>query len=123
MEGLKQRADIVVIDSPPVLAVADALAVAPLADAVLVVVDVHRTSRDALKRTAQLIRQAQPGVVGIVLNKVAGRGLLGYAYRQSYYYYNYNYYYSNRQNGADAGRRWQLPGLPLKGRKTTKSGT
>ncbi len=121
VERLKERADIVVIDSPPVLVVADALAVAPLADAVLVVVDVHHTTRGALKKAAQLLHQAQPGVVGVVLNKVAGRGLFGYAYRQSYYHYNY--YSSNGRNGTGIGKRWPLTGFSFKKRKTTKSGT
>jgi capsular exopolysaccharide synthesis family protein len=121
IETLKERADVVVIDSPPVLVVADALAVAPLADAVLVVVDVQHTTRDALKRMAQSIRQAQPSVVGVVLNKVGGRGLFGYSYRQSYYYYNYHY--SRGANGAKPGKwSWPLTGRLFKGRRTTKSG-
>lgn len=114
IEGLKQRADVVLIDTPPILAVADALAVAPLVDAVLMVVEPQHTTRDALKRAGHLILQAQPGVIGIVLNKVRVRGLFGSGAQDPYYY---NYSSSNGAHGASRGRGWALPGFRNRGRK------
>jgi len=115
---LKDHADVVIIDSPPVLAVADPLALAPLADAVLLVMDTHGTTREALKRAAQLIRQAQPSVAGVVLNKMDTKGRFGYHYYQPYYYY---YHSSGERRGSDpgagsngsagSGRRWRIPGF------------
>ncbi|MDA4892726.1 MULTISPECIES: polysaccharide biosynthesis tyrosine autokinase [Microbacterium] len=72
--------DVVIIDSPPVLTVADTNLLAPLADGVIVVVDASRTRRAQLAATLRSLEAAGARIVGVVLNKVRlERG------RQSYY--------------------------------------
>jgi len=89
VEQLKTSADLVVLDSPPLLAVSDAMVLAPLVDGALLVVDTKRSGRDAVKRGAESLRQATPSVMGTVLNKVTPKWG-GY-----YHYYYYHYHYEN----------------------------
>ncbi|MBI4199366.1 MAG: polysaccharide biosynthesis tyrosine autokinase [Chloroflexi bacterium] len=100
IEALKQRADVVLFDSPPLLAVADALVLASQMDAVLLVVDAHRTRREVVKRAAESLAQANPPVVTAVLNKVLPARTHGYYH---YYYYQHGHYYYAAEDGRKAG--------------------
>jgi succinoglycan biosynthesis transport protein ExoP len=69
----------VLIDSPPVLPVADAMILTAYADAVLLVVGSAQTRRGEFARTAEKLAQANAPVVGVVLNKATARdGYGGY---------------------------------------------
>ena len=74
VDDLAQRFDIVLIDSPPVLPVADALILSGYADAVLLVVAAGQTRRAELRRAAEKLAQASAPVVGAVLNKATRAG-------------------------------------------------
>lgn len=77
-------ADVVLIDTPPLLPVTDALVLAPQVDGVLLVVTAGITSRRSLNRAIQLLEQANAPVIGVVFNQVSveeGYGLkYGYEY-------------------------------------------
>ena len=90
VKEVRENADLVILDSPPLLAVADPMLLTPLVDGVLLVVNTQRTRREALKRSGEHLRQANPPFVGTVLNKVSPRGR-GSSYYQYYYYYYYSY--------------------------------
>jgi polysaccharide biosynthesis transport protein len=75
---LAEQFDIVLIDSPPVLPVADALILSGYADAVLLVVAAGQTRRGELRRTAEKLAQAGAPVVGAVLNKATSQDEYGY---------------------------------------------
>ena len=75
---LAKRFDIVLIDSPPVLPVADAMILSEYADAVLLVVSAGQTRRAELRRTAEKLAQAGAPVVGAVLNKTTAQDEYGY---------------------------------------------
>ncbi len=62
------QCDIVLIDAPPVLPVADASILAAHADAVLFVLDAHETTRSALYQAREQLRNAGGTVLGGVLN-------------------------------------------------------
>lgn len=64
-----QRYDAVIIDSPPVLTVADSNLLAPLVDGVVIVVDTSKTRRAQLAQTVRSIESAGGRILGIVLNK------------------------------------------------------
>lgn len=85
MEELSGGYDLVIIDTPPLLAAADAAVLGRLADGVLVVVRAGQTERGAAQQAMQQLRTVGARVLGAVLNdpdaKVATRG--------SYYYYDY----------------------------------
>jgi polysaccharide biosynthesis transport protein len=72
--------DFIVLDCPPALVVADALALAPLADAVLVVADAKESDRDAVTRLRDEIEQVGGKIVGAVLNRSKQAGKSAYYY-------------------------------------------
>jgi capsular exopolysaccharide synthesis family protein len=61
-----QGAEFVLIDAPPVLATADAAAVARLADAVLLVVDPRHTTHASLEAVLRRLEQVDAEVLGVV---------------------------------------------------------
>jgi polysaccharide biosynthesis transport protein len=84
-EMLRQRfADIVVIDSPPALAVADALVLSRVADATLIVASAGQTRKHTLLRTIELFEPSTTRVLGVVLNKSSARSGYGYGYGYGY---------------------------------------
>lgn len=66
--------DAVVIDSPPVLAVSDALAISRYADRVCLVVRQNASERRNLKKAAELIRSSGGNLIGFVWNECPIRG-------------------------------------------------
>jgi capsular exopolysaccharide synthesis family protein len=72
--------DFIVLDCPPALVVADAMALAPLADAVLVVADAKESDRDQISRLKEEIDQVGGKIVGAVLNRSKQAG------KNTYYY-------------------------------------
>lgn len=83
MRELRQQADIVLIDSPPVIAVADAGILARLVDGCLLVVSIGKTPRDLALAAKEQLEQVGARVLGVVANGVE-RAAGGYYY---YYYY------------------------------------
>jgi capsular exopolysaccharide synthesis family protein len=79
-DELRGSADIVLIDSPPILPVTDGLILSGLVDATIVVATTNRTSRKDLHRTLELLGQMQANVVGSVLNGVDPSRTYGLAY-------------------------------------------
>jgi len=67
---LRGKFDYIVVDSPPLLPVVDALALATMADRILIVVEWCRTPRAAIFDAVKSIRPQAHRVAGIVLNKV-----------------------------------------------------
>jgi receptor protein-tyrosine kinase len=82
---LRELFDLVLIDSPPVLPVTDAVVLSRDADATLLVVAAGQTSRGDLQRAAEKLGQVQARVTGIVLNETSRQGGYGgYGYRYGY---------------------------------------
>ncbi|GEM47608.1 polysaccharide biosynthesis tyrosine autokinase [Deinococcus cellulosilyticus] len=76
--------DVVLLDSPPILALADALTVSRFTQGILMVVEAHQTTSANVEATLKNIRTAGCHLVGFVLNKVTSR-------KDGYYYYYYSY--------------------------------
>ena len=72
--------DFIVLDCPPALVVADSMALAPLADAVLVVADAKESDRDMVSRLKEELEQVGGKIVGAVLNRSKQAG------KSTYYY-------------------------------------
>ncbi len=62
--------DVVLVDSPPVLAVTDPVALSVWVEATVLVVLAGRTSRQGLARAVEVLRQGEAPLVGTVLNRV-----------------------------------------------------
>ena len=92
LEQWRLQYDHVVLDSAPVLPVADALSLAPQVDSTIIVVRAAVTRRKALIRVRSLLRRSQARVTGIVVNDVDLRLENYYTYAKGYGYdYNSNY--------------------------------
>jgi Mrp family chromosome partitioning ATPase len=72
--------DFIVLDCPPALVVADAMALAPLVDAVLVVADARESDRDDVSRLKEELEQVGGKIVGAVLNRSKQASTSSYYY-------------------------------------------
>ena len=93
LERIHQVADIVLVDSPPVLVVADASVLSAQSDAAIVIVDGFKTRASSLRATLGTLGNAKIDIAGVIINKLK-RPRFGYGYSYPYYYdyYNYSYY-------------------------------
>jgi Mrp family chromosome partitioning ATPase len=82
---LKEMYDMVIIDTPPVIAVNDATVVGRIADGILLVIESGRATFSIVDHIKELFTKAGLNTIGIVLNKFK-------AYEAGYYYYNRAYY-------------------------------
>lgn len=77
---LRTSYDVVLLDSPPLLGVADALVLARYASAVVLVVDRRRDRRTTSRRAVEMLRSVDAPVVGFVLNGAMNAGRVYGAY-------------------------------------------
>ncbi|MVP00494.1 CpsD/CapB family tyrosine-protein kinase [Paenibacillus lutrae] len=68
---LKEKFDVILIDTPPVLAVSDAQVVASQCDGVLLVVSAGGVKRDLVQKARDNLQFVHARILGVVLNKVA----------------------------------------------------
>ena len=88
---LKGLSEIVIMDTPPVLPVTDALVLAPQVDGVIVVLEHGVTQLRSALQVVKQLRQAGARVLGVVMNQVPSG-------RRGYGYY-YQHYYARSKNG------------------------
>jgi succinoglycan biosynthesis transport protein ExoP len=83
LDVLESRCDLMIFDSPPVLAVADARILANEVDSAIIVAAANQTSRHRLERACQATQASRARLLGIVVNKVAAEAsyTYGYGYR------------------------------------------
>ncbi len=89
LAALAGDADIVLVDSPPVLILADAAVLSAVADGVLLVVEAGRTRREAAEKAVETLRNVKARLVGVLINRAPTRGSGAYYYY--YYYKDYGY--------------------------------
>lgn len=82
IQHLKSIYDIILIDTPPLLAVTDAQIVASKCDGAILVVDQGRVKRDIGKKAIQNLQAVNARILGVVLNNVKRK-----ANEEAYYYY------------------------------------
>ncbi len=87
VQEVKQRFDLVLIDSPPILGVSDAAVIASEADLTMIVVQHRKLPRQMLMRVKQAIENVGGHLIGVVLNNVDVRSDSQYQYYTSYYTY------------------------------------
>ncbi len=87
LDDLRARYDFIVIDSPPVTVVSDALIISKYANGVLVIARARKTQLPNLIRTRELLDGVQAPILGAVLNDLKS-GVHGYG---NGYYYNHEY--------------------------------
>jgi polysaccharide biosynthesis transport protein len=99
-----QMFDHVIIDSPPVLAVSDAVRLSVEADAVLLVIRSAQTSKAALRRASMLLAQVKARILGVVVNAVDLTSS-----DQSYSYYSDTKYAKAYYDNEEAGNTSASP--------------
>src|SRR3989441_1665278 len=87
---LREQYDHIVVDTPPALSVTDAVVMSTRADAVVLVIRSSQTTKQALRRSRDLLMQVNARVAGVLLNAV---DLTSPDY---YYYYEYQGKYGHR---------------------------
>lgn len=94
LEALTKAYECVVIDTPPVLAVSDALAVARRADATVFAVRWGHTPENVVENAIKQIRSANLALTGVVVTRVNLKKHIWYGYGdRGYYYGKYSGYY------------------------------
>jgi len=82
LEQLRQMYDIILIDTPPLLAVTDAQIVSTKSDGVILVVDQGKVKRDIAGKAVKSLESVNARILGVVLNNVKRK-----ANEEAYYYY------------------------------------
>lgn len=98
-----KKYDLVIIDSPPIMGLADAPILSRQVDAVLLVVSSKQVARKSAKHAVKRLKSIGAHIVGATLNKFSIDKIdYNYAYRyMSYNYYSYENEMGMLENGAD----------------------
>ncbi|MFH1772359.1 MAG: GNVR domain-containing protein [Candidatus Omnitrophota bacterium] len=98
LDKLKKTYDVILLDTPPVLPVADASILAPKVDGVLLCYEIGRTSRQALLRAKSQLETAKAKIIGIALNHIKPE--IEFTNIDPYYYrYRYTSYPPKEKKG------------------------
>ena len=101
LDTARSQFDFVIIDCPPVLGLADCLAVLPLVDAVILVVQADETRGGAIREVCDRLERVGVAVGGVVMNNVSvARGGPGH--------HNYGYYEAPQEYLRPVGT-WTAP--------------
>jgi len=90
LKELQEQADFVIFDSPPVIAVTDALVLATQVDGVVLILNFGEVPRELAKQTKQLLEKVKANILGVVLNKIDME-------KEAQYYPYYYYYYGDEK--------------------------
>jgi Mrp family chromosome partitioning ATPase len=100
--------DFIIIDTPPVAVVTDALLLAPFVDLNIFVVRQRFSSKNTLGLIDEMYREGKYKNLAVIINDISLSGYYGYGLRYGYsmgygYTYGYNYYgkYSTRYGYSD----------------------
>jgi capsular exopolysaccharide synthesis family protein len=83
-----EKYDVVIVDTPPLIAVTDALLLRKYFDELLLIVRLNKTEKGALDRSMKNLENIGFPLKYCVLNEVSGSNYYGS-------YYSYQYYYGN----------------------------
>ena len=93
IKELKDKFDIILIDSPPITAVTDATMLSNEIDSFVLVVKAGSTIKDSLKRALKNLKTSNFKITGVVLNSISKEHSADSYY---YYYQNYHNYYGDK---------------------------
>ena len=92
--------DIIILDSPPIIAVVDSEILAKQVDGTILVISADKTENRLMKDAVDLLKRNKVAFLGTVLNN--------FKYKSGYgYYYKYNYNYS-RSSDHNRGKRFKI---------------
>lgn len=91
LQELKQKYDYIIIDTPPLLLVSDALALVPGVDGAVLVCRHEVTYVSDIARSLDKLEFAKAKILGVVVNDYKARAKMSTAQYDKYKYYNYTY--------------------------------
>ena len=94
VDQLEHEWDMILFDSPPIVAVTDASMISGEIDAIALVVKAGHTQRSAVDRALDMLRNVRAPMIGAILNGANQESLGG---KYAYYYSYYNYYYHSEE--------------------------
>lgn len=108
LENIRDLYDYIIIDTPPINLVSDALVISQKCDGLLLIVRADVTTYDAFKRTVNSTTELNINVIGVIINgtdseksykysKYGRYGKYGYS-RYGYYRYRNSYYGTSRSD-------------------------
>jgi non-specific protein-tyrosine kinase len=106
LDWLDQDFDLIVIDTPPLLTVTDAAALAPAVDGVILITRPGITKLSAFQQALEQLQAVNAHVLGVVLNDVdpASRK---YGYYYNRYYSKYSHYYEKGRRGPKGTEKYR----------------
>jgi capsular exopolysaccharide synthesis family protein len=96
LQDLKKQFDIIIIDTPPALAVTDAQLLSTKCDGVLLVIKHGKVKQEHAVKVKAMFDYVQVKIFGVVINNISRKTAESY----NYYYY-YKYYGSKVDEGKD----------------------
>jgi Mrp family chromosome partitioning ATPase len=90
IDALEAEADLVIVDSPAMLAVGDTSVIASCVDGLVFLVDMKNVKKPQLMTAAEQLRRLPVKMLGTIVRMYGGRGSR-YYYYSPYYYYRYSY--------------------------------
>ena len=87
LEAVVEEFDMILLDSPPLVSVSDAVALAAFTDGVVLVVHTGKVPHEVIRRAAGQLHAVKGRILGVVMNAVNLK-------RDGYYYDYYRYYHS-----------------------------
>jgi capsular exopolysaccharide synthesis family protein len=111
INNLRASADFVIIDSPPIVPVTDAVVLSSRVDAVMMVIQAGKTRRRHLSKSSDLLDQADAPMIGAVMNGAGRHARYGYYERYGYGYSKPSKKQGKKYKGARPGedRRPRMP--------------
>ncbi len=87
IETMKQRYDMIILDSPPLMTVSDGVILSSVVEGTILVTKAASTTYDIAMRAIKSLRDIKANLLGVVINSIDLR-------KEEYYYYRYYGYYS-----------------------------
>jgi len=88
IKTLEHENDIVIFDTPPLIAVTDPVLLSTQVDGVIMIARFQQTDINVAKNSLEMLKKSRANIIGLVLNYTAFKKGYGY-YHQYYNYYNY----------------------------------
>ncbi|MEZ6050285.1 MAG: polysaccharide biosynthesis tyrosine autokinase [Planctomycetaceae bacterium] len=110
LQVVREKFDLVIVDSPPVLPVSDPASIAPLVDATVVVLFLNKHVRRNAAEAVDILTDVGANIIGLVVNGVAKK-----SYNNKYYTYGgrysdpYGHYYGGKKSSKTQRRDGARP--------------
>lgn len=105
---LRERYDRIIIDTPPVLAVSDALGICKYVDTYIFIIKADSMSVDTIKKGIEKLREFRVNIAGAIVSRVKPNSLTSYVGDIGHYYDYYGYSRNAKTASKNTQRQVQL---------------